>query len=83
LKFLLKSNENVVAWLCSIRNINNKKHLIKNNTFLRNIYRLTEICMIEIEDEYERVIENDSGQALTNFLKIIWPEYDKSKFEKL
>ena len=39
--------------------------------------------MIEIEDEYERVIENDSGQALTNFLKIIWPEYDKSKFEKL
>jgi hypothetical protein len=82
LKFLLKSNENVVSWLCSIRNINNKKHLIKNNTFLRNLYRLTEICMIEIEDEYDRVIENDCGQALTNFLKIIWPEYDKGKFEK-
>ena len=79
LKFVFNSNEHVVSWLCSIRTINEKKCLIKQNQFLKNLYRRVEICMIELENEFERIVENDQGQSLTSYLKIVWPGYKKGK----
>ena len=83
-KFVMSEKEDVLIWLDSMYKINNFNSIYgisPADAFSENLKRSVDICMVNIEDEFNRIVIKNEFRPLNHFLNLKWSDAKKGRIQ--